>query len=240
MDNPWLNIPTEPPYVLPEDRAAVEEFNRAHDQSHEHFLHVNELLPEAFMGAEDAPVVLLSNNPGFSRLEERERFRQQPTVLEWMRKNLHHEQLDYPFYYLDPAFDENDWWVVRLRPLIEHFNRFGQNGRQLVAKSVLNVVYFPYPSRKFGHRRLPLTSQNYGFDLVRRAVERKAVVVLLRSGKANQRAWLKAVPKLDGYDHFHLGSNPQAPYISRGNCPMFFDKVVQAIAAFVKSKTASV
>ena len=237
MDNPWLHIPAESPYVLPEDAEAVARFNRtAHPK---HFLHIEKILPEAFMGVKDAPVVLLSNNPGFSSLEEREKFRQQPMVLEWMRKNLYHEPLDYPFYYLNPAFDEKDWWVVRLRSLIARFNTSTQNGRRLVAKSVLNVVYFPYVSRNFGHRQLRLASQNYGFQLVREAVNRKAVIVLLRSGKGNQKAWLEAVPELNGYDQFHLGSNPQAPYISPGNCPGFFKTIVQAVAAFTNSQPAT-
>ena len=30
-----------------------------------HYLHVGDILPEAFVGAPDAPVVLLGNNPGF-------------------------------------------------------------------------------------------------------------------------------------------------------------------------------
>jgi hypothetical protein len=237
VDNPWLHIPAEPPYVLPEDAEAVARFNRT--ASPNHFLRVDKILPEAFMGVKDAPVVLLSNNPGFSSLEEREKFRQQPMILEWMRKNLHHEPLDYPFYYLNPVFNESDWWVVRLRPLIERFKTPTQNGRQLIAKSVLNVVYFPYPSLNFGHRQLRLASQNYGFQLVREAVNRKAVIVLLRRGKENQKVWLEAVPELNGYDQFYLGSNPQAPYVSPGNCPSFFETVVQAVAAFTERQTAT-
>jgi hypothetical protein len=65
VENPWLHLPTEPPYVLHGDRECVEEFNSAlNDSQHKHYLQLNEILPEPFVGAKDAPVLLLSNNPG--------------------------------------------------------------------------------------------------------------------------------------------------------------------------------
>lgn len=234
--NPWLDLPVGPQYVLPKDKEAIEEFNRT--AGPDHFLHIDKILPEPFVGSKDAPILLLSNNPGFSENEEKLRARQSPRFRELMRKNLNHGDSDYPFVFLHPDLESNDngdgWWQRRLRHLIDKF------GTQAVARSVLNVVYFPYPSREYGHQRLHLPShaQEYSFDLVRNAVERKAVVVLLRSGKGNQKAWLEAVPKLNGYDWFHLGSNPRAPHISPGNCPGFFDNVVEAIATFLKSRTA--
>ena len=103
-----------------------------------------------------------------------------------------------------------------------------------MARCILNVVYFPYPSLRYGHQRLNLRSraQVYNFNLVREAVKRKAVVVLLRSGKENRKAWLSAVPELDGYDKFYFGKNPQQPSVSRCNCPNFYDNIIAEIEAF--------
>jgi hypothetical protein len=233
--NPWLRLPANAPYVLPEDKAAVEEFNRTADPKY--FLHVDKLLPEAFVGATDAPVVLLSNNPGFSADEEKTQARQSATFRELMWKNLRRESSDYPFVFLNPKLDSNDngngYWQGKLKHLIDRF------GVETIARSVLNVVRFPYPSQRYGHQRLDLPSwaQEFSLGLVRDAVRRGAVVVLLRSGKANQKAWLEAVPELKG--RLHLGKNPQAPFISRGNCPNCFNAIVDAVAAFKNSQSAS-
>ncbi len=241
VDNPWIRLPTEHPehaYVLPEDLKAVMDWNQQFGRTHEFFLHTDKILPEPFVGAADAPVVLLSNNPGYSEAEEKSQARQIASFRERMRKNLRHEPADYPFVFLDPDVTPNDngngWWQQRLRPLIERF------GVQAVSRSVLNVVYFPYPSRRYGHRTLDLPSraQQYGFGLVRNAVARGAVVLLLRSGEGNRQAWLEAVPELEGKLVF--GKNPQAPYVSPGNCPDCFETIVAAIAAFTKIQPASV
>jgi hypothetical protein len=60
-DNPWLRLPPGPPYVLPEDKEAVEKFNAKRDPKHRHYLHIDKILPEPFVGSQNAPVLLLSN-----------------------------------------------------------------------------------------------------------------------------------------------------------------------------------
>lgn len=227
-ENPWLHLPTEPPYVLPEDRKAVDDFNRALDPTHKHYLHTDKLLPEAFIGAKDAPVVLLSNNPGFE--EKGIPFRQADNFRAMMRNNLHHVATDWPFVYLNPAFDAwGTWWrLKRLRWLIAEFDQ------QTVARCILNVVYFPYASLRFGHKRLRLPSQDYGFDLVRNAVSRNAVIILMRPGK--REAWETAVPQLKDYGRFFQVQNPQNPAISPNNC-LGYSEIVRAIATFVNARS---
>lgn len=215
--NPWHDLPQQPPYVLPDDEPFVSSFNSL--AGPDHFLHINILLPEAFVGATDAPVVLLSNNPGFT--DEGAVDKQTPSFIEKLRKNLHREPLDYPFVFLDPEFvgKGRQWWERKLKHLLAQF------GHQVVAKSILNIPYFPYPSRKFGHQRLRLPSQEYTFDLVRAAVIRRAVIVLMRQG----RRWLDAVPELKGYERLFQVTNSQNPAVSPGNCREF-QEVVRAIA----------
>src|SRR6516162_2449817 len=70
--NPWVHVPVDPPYVLLEDARAVGEFNASAGEAHQ--LQINKLLPEPFVGDPAAPVLLLSNNPGFG---ERSLLRQQ-------------------------------------------------------------------------------------------------------------------------------------------------------------------
>ena len=61
-DNPWQRLPLDAPFVLPEDHAAIANFNAS--APGEKFVHL-EVLPEPFLGRPDAPVVVLGLNPGF-------------------------------------------------------------------------------------------------------------------------------------------------------------------------------
>jgi hypothetical protein len=217
--NPWRRLPAGKPFVLPEDEQLIRNFNDRVGRGHDHFLHTDKILPEAFLGARDAPVVFLSNNPGFS--EERARAKQDPVFVARMRTNLLHEPLDYPFVFLDPDFGcagGKKWWERKLKALLGLF------GHQVIARDVLNVPYFPYPSRRYGHGRLSLPSQVYGFKLVRDAMKRGAVIVRMRKNEK----WLTQVDGLRSYEHLYHVENWQNPTISRRNCNGF-DAIVRAI-----------
>jgi hypothetical protein len=218
-NNPWHRLPESRPFVLPEDEAIVRQFNAK--AAADHYLHIDEIVPEAFVGARDAPVVLLSNNPGFGEgVEER----RNPDFVIKMRRNLLHDPSDYPFLFLAPDFTgpSRQWWISKLKDLIAVF------GERVVANSILNVVYFPYPSTRFDHLSLELPCQDYSFRLVREAVDRNAVVVLMRKAEATVQAWKRAVPKLEGYARLYRVRNSQNPSVNRPNCDNFED-IVRAI-----------
>jgi hypothetical protein len=225
-ENPWLRLPVGPPYVLPEDQEAIDKFNAKLDPKHKHYLHIDKFLPEPFVGSKDAPVVLLSNNPGFNPDPTRLRRRQDEQLQEMMRNNLHHAVTDWPFVFLHPAFDDwEKWWRrKRVRRLIKRFDQ------RTVARCILNVVLCPYPSRNYRH--LAVSSQRYSFGLVRDAVARNAVIILMRPGQKEE--WEKNVPKLQGYSRFYSVRNPQNPAITE-NCPGY-EQVVLAIEAFTNGK----
>lgn len=238
--NPWIDLPSEPDYVLAIDRDIVTKFNsrRKKKPNHPHLLRIDKLLPEPFVGAKYAPVLLLSNNPGFSAEEEKLRSRQDDDFRSLMRKNLHHELFDWPFLYLHPNFKGSgrQWWSSKLKPLIKKF------GEQIVAQTILNVVFFPYPSRLFGHLRCPVPSQDYGFELVRQAVERNAVVIHMRKPVRGSRdIWADKVPRLSKYERRFRVQNYMTPRINpklrdfqdrqRG-----FQEVIEAIEAFAKTQ----
>lgn len=224
-DNPWRLLPDRPPYVVPEDKPHVDAFNGQVGSDSKRFLQINNVLPEPFVGSRNAPVVLLSNNPGIGK---RAAHRQQPAFMDRMRENLLHKPSDYPFVYLDPKFSEaSEWWGHKLKHLI---NRFG---REVVARSILNVTYFPYASRIFNHRRLELPSQKYVFGLVGDAVSRRAVIVFMR----REHIWFDKVPKLIEYDRRFQVINTQNPAISPRNCPKHeYERVVEAIEATEKAR----
>lgn len=216
-ESPW-RLPPSAPYVLPDDEPFIREFNARLRPNHDYFVDTSRFLPEPFLGARDAPVVLLSNNPGFGGEESD---RHHPDFAATMRRNLLHEPSEHPFPFLAPDF-AGKWWKSKLKELIALF------GQQVVARSILNVVYFPYLSRRYGHQRLRLPSQDYSFRLVANAVNHGATIVHMRPGNADW--WSRAVPELRKHDRLFSVRNPQTPAISRRNCPGF-DAVVQAIMA---------
>jgi hypothetical protein len=178
-----------------------------------------ELLPEPFLGSPDAPVVLLALNSGYN---DGDRLRhQQPAFVERSRSNLLHCPADYPFYPLDPNIPTSGWWIRKLCRLIERV------GRQVVARGVLCVEYFPYHSRRFDHRRLPLASQHYSFELVRQAMDRRAVIILLRG----ERHWCGVLPALGEYSGLYRVRNVQNPVLSAENCPDGYESAVELLAA---------
>jgi hypothetical protein len=220
VENPWLRLPTEPPYVLPEDEAAVREFNAKADEDCR--LLIDDFLPEPFVGNPAAPVILLLNNPGCG---SKARFRQEAPFIKRMRDNLVHRASDCSFAYFadDVNPDLKLWWNKKLKGLLACGLHHG-----VLAEAICAVDYFPYPSKRFrGWKgRLLSGAQDYSFDLVRKAIQREAVIVLVRG----KRRWLKAAPELDGYKRLCKVSNPQVGSISQKNCKKF-KRVVRAIKA---------
>lgn len=188
MQNPWLDLPESPPYVLQEDFEAIRRYNRASKDMH--FVELR-MLPEPFLGCPNAPVVLLNLNPGVG--EEDIEQHQQPDFIELSRQNLSHvDDVDYPFYLINPNIQQSpgyQWWYKRLRQLIEDC------GHQKVAKSVLCVELFPYHSEKY--KAIDVQSQDYSFYLVQQAMVRQAVIIQMRS----RELWFKQIPELQSYEH---------------------------------------
>lgn len=215
--NPWTGLPRTPPFVLPDDRSAVDTFNAVAGPSR--LLRVYDLLPEPFIGNPRAPVLLLSNNPGFGAGWAD---RAASDFQERIRANLCHQPSECPFYYLAPDVQglNRQWWVRRVKHLIERFSK------EVVARSILNVVYFPYPSLRYAHDRLTLGSQQYGFHLVREAMKREAFIVFMRKPDR----WLQAIPELHNYDRKCQVNNTQNPTVSPTNLGAY-EGVVDAIAA---------
>jgi len=217
MKDPWVNLPLQPDYVLPADREPIADFNATTDNDHR--IHL-ELLPAPFLGRPNAPVVLLNLNPSFS--EKDHVAHADPYFAQTSRANLVHGDLAYPFYLLDPrnAFSSGaSWWVRYLRTLLASVER------QRLANSLLCVEYFPYHSPRFPALPRTLESQTYSFWLVRRAIEREAVITVLRGDSY----WREAVPELEKYSRSYRLRNWQSVWVTEGNCPEGYPEVLRAL-----------
>jgi hypothetical protein len=214
--NPWLDVPSQPDYVLPCDSDAIYNYNTKARRIYRLQL---DALPEPFVGIITAPVVLLGLNPGFNDRDPEVHAR--PEFQALLRNNYSQGTSDFPFYLLDPSFESpgREWWESKLKALLNT----GFTPREL-AWSILVVEYFPYHSRRFDHATLELPSQEYGFGIVRSAIARGAVVVIMRARKL----WLKRVPQLARYSRAFTLNSSQNVVVSPGNC-VGFDVVVSAI-----------
>jgi len=220
--NPWNTLPATAPFVLAADRDAVAAFNQQAKQ--EHVIDIG-LLPEPFLGSPDAPIVLLGLNPGWSC--EDSRWYATPEFSRLCRASLAHEAVDFPFYLLNPAISGAPgarWWAAKLGALIKDVNL------ATVACNVLCVEFFPYHSVRYGHKTPRLSSQEYGFELVRRALARKALVVLMRGRKR----WIEAVPQLAEYPLLYQLRSAQNVSISAKNCPGGYPEIRKMLESAFK------
>lgn len=206
--NPWLALPRHAPFILPSDAKSLDIYHEVDNHSDTAY-HVY-LPPLPFQGRPDAPVVLLGLNPGYVKADKERH--STPYFQDTIFRNYHHDPtLEYPLFFLDPQIEAGTekggqyWWHRRLKPLRQHYK-----DDKLLARAILSVQYVPYRSISYKHNRKSLESQEYGFELVRQAINREALIIGLRSKKL----WEEAVPELKNYARFYQLSNPRCPVLS--------------------------
>jgi hypothetical protein len=221
--NPWRATPASPPYVLGVDRPYVEAWNQVIGVSRERARLRLEVLPEPASGPRDAPLVLLGRNPGWSGTEPIDH--RPPHRAAALRANLGDDPIGHIQPYLTDAFANTaggQWGRRCMRAVVA---RSGI-GYEDLARLVLTVEFHGYHSQDGAVLPVTLPSQWYGFDLITRAIERGALIVVLRGGKH----WDVAVPGLRGYPRRFATNSPQSASVSPGNLPEgVFDLVVDAI-----------
>lgn len=219
MENPWATVPDEAPFVPPCDRLHVEAFNDAYPDQDVRL--AVELPPDPWLGLWEAPVVMLQMNPSVGPGDDETYAR--PEVRFLNRYNLIKEPGDIPHYWLDPSVEDTyagRWWQRTMRHLID------ATGIAPVRNGVLVLEFHGYHAPR--HQALPVTlpTQAFGFELLRAALSRDAVVIMNRA----LRPWRIAVPELGSHRRVVLGTNPRASNLSPGCLgPDGFELVVEAI-----------
>jgi hypothetical protein len=231
MTNPWvaLDVDGDGPHVLDEDKAALvaaeticvrkgEEFERLYGYR-------TNLLPDPFTGDPDAPIVVFTLNPGYTDDAKALRWRNKgcsgsddwwhansKVMRDCYRANLKHQPQDYPMFFLDPRLRGSPggiYYRQQFGKLIELY------GERRVAKGVFVIEYFPYHSNNFS-ALAQVPSQRYAYHLIRRAMERRACIVVMRKASA----LLAAVPELRDYPIITANS-PRNATVSPGNVRRF-------------------
>jgi hypothetical protein len=217
--NPWRGLDAAAPYVTADDEPYVRAWNASLPEGEDSpfFLDLS-LPPEPFLGPHDAPVVVLSANPGnapgdaaaYQRIGVSGRLAEIAgeggAPLRWLADDVR-------------GTPGGTWWRTTLGAL----NKYGYGE---LARCVLDVEFHGYHSARW--RALPVTlpSQWFGFSLVEQAITRDAVIVLTRA----EREWKVAVPELAGYRRLVQAKSPRTSSLSPGNLgPEGFRLVTDAI-----------
>lgn len=204
MKNPWLNLPKTTPHILNEDFKVFIK----HKVKPSNFGLQLKILPIPFIGNFDkASVVLLCLNPGYHKSWDKKAYEDKYCYKQSI-KSLSFSSTT-PFVYLDPKlqYTGGNWWWTRLfNPLIKKY------GIERLSNKMMCLQYLAYHSETF--KRLPffLPSQNYTFFLLRKAMNKQKIIVIMRSKKL----WLEVVPELKNYPYIEL-KNYRMPYLTERN-----------------------
>lgn len=204
--NPWCKLVNDKDrhnFILKEEQSIIGKFNAK--VSDDYKIHTS-IFPAPFMGiVQTAPVIILVLNPGYDEKEEEVGYYRNYESW-WLKQIQHISPLeDLPLFCLDDEYiAQSPYWKQKLQPLIDKV------GREIIARNVGKIQFFPYHSRKFKpiYKKLLreeeftsyLPSQKYNFQLVRKAMERKALIIIPRSRKY----WFEAIPDLQNYSKLHF------------------------------------
>ena len=193
IENPWVKMPRRAPFVLPEDEQFVTAFNAAlGDNFRDLHTIVRDVPPGAFAGPFDAPVVLLLANPGLDPNDRTEQCT--PTALDLIYENLSSDVGSPGWVFHDHFTDMacGRWWRSRTRDLSEELG-----GYDVLAERLLTIEFHGYHSKSWIAPFVTFPSQYFGFQLVRQAMNRRALIVVCRA----MRYWYAAVPGLQDYEN---------------------------------------
>jgi len=220
VENPWLRLPCEAPFILDVDRENISRYNQSR-RTEKTKINTNSI-PEPFIGnADSAKLVLLNLNPGDSEADREAHGN--PDFRAAMIRNLRGEPQRYPFYALNPEFRWTGcakWWAPRTREL-QHAAGLDN---ATFAERLLVVEWFPYHSKKAGLPPSPVCeSQTYSFYLAKQMLDKRKLIVRMRA----EKHWSTADPVFQGVRSLR---NPQCGYISRGNTDGgLFEQMVEAL-----------
>lgn len=204
--SPWVRFSGREPYVLPEDKPIVDRWNErlGPDDPRRLELHV---LPEPFLGYHDAPVLILMANPGSVPADRR-------IDRGWVTA-ANQQALAAPggtvMYSLDDkaaTFPGGLWWRRMTRRLLAP----GRTYADLAAR-LLVVQWHGYHSARPSLPPERLPSQDFAVDLVARAMDRQAPIIIGTAGSF----WRSRVPGLGAYPGLIAKNSPQAMSLSERN-----------------------
>ena len=226
-ENPWNGLARRAPYVLRADSYHVDEYNRNRRTKPENNIRLD-IPPNPFIGSPaNVRVLLLTKNPTWSD-EFADDFADNPEYAQQMWQNLTFDNPEFPFYFINPAFEGTagyQWWYPRLKELIDACDEKTEGkGRECIARGLLSVAFFPYHVNDFTGEITELRCQKFARELVRQFRDEDIPIVIT----SQAALWTKALPKLAG--RFYTAAARQSGYLNRSNLTKgSFDVLVEAL-----------
>lgn len=240
MDNPWLemeNLSESDDMVLKIDEPFVSAYNAEFGEKSPHHLQLN-VPPLPFIGSSEAPVVLLLANPGYD-VEHDKNWSKDKFINDGILANLHRKP-DASLFFVSKEYrklgDVSQWWKERTKELAnaigkEHSlsgtaEQQTERGFEDIEKKLLAIEYHPYHSKEWQPPFRTFESQTFTFDLVQKAMDREATIIIGRCVKH----WYASVPDLRAYKHVIKFDSPRSTHISENNLnnnPNTFKKIVK-------------
>lgn len=217
--NPWLGFKYSSEMIHPIDEEAVRYHNKTSKIDYQFLLH---LAPEPWIGNLNGNLFVLYSNPGATRENVKKIFQPKHEIV--MRKtisNLNQTIIDYPHFHLDPALAGTEggvWFNQRYKWLIN------ETSRESLARNLVTCELAPYHSLKWKIPKFMPPTQEFTYSIIRKAVERDAVILLARTPKI----WLSKIPQLVKYPRVFRPNSINAS-ISPNNYPGNFDKIVSSL-----------
>ena len=221
MKNPWLNFNISGDMVHQLDR---DSFTLHNSSVVADYKFLPQLAPEPWIGDPSAKLLVLLANPGATRNDVLGKKQEGADLINQLSiANLNHSIEDYPHFFFNPVLNETDghtWYKKRFRHLIEETNA------QNISRKVLSCELVPYHSFSWKKPRIMPPTQSYTFELVRKAIDRGAIILIGR-GKAD---WFKYVPELSKYKRYFQPASAQCAYISPKNYGKNYKEILSTIS----------
>jgi len=229
MKNPWKELinkvnenylADDQKYIIQDDLIVVDKFNnslKSEKSKNDYKIHYD-IHPYPYTGnIKSAKVLLLASNPGYVEIEA-ETLYKLPTFHKEAIENLDFKNKS--LINLDEQrIEQGKYWSQKTEKLKDDVGI----GDKIYEKIAL-VQFFPYHSLKF--RKIAkkyfkkgesyLKTQKFTFDLVKSAIEKGKIIIILRSKKD----WYEAIPELKEYKENGKVmeiKNYRQPYITRNN-----------------------
>lgn len=223
MENPWREITYEN-RILEIDKEIVE----SHNEKYWPKLNMK-YFPEPFIGNPNGSIYFLLANPGEGGESEIDELNKSP-YSEEILKNLRHEKLEYPFYYLNEKWANKggyNWWtkcLIKLKDNPEISIKTLAN--ELFAVEILGYHSERCPDRVCKANKFKLPSIEYTQTLMRKAIAQKKLIILGRAvGK-----WFDLVPELKTYEGcFFLAKNRVIEITQNTLSPAAWMKLMQIL-----------
>ena len=203
MKNPWTKIDFNK-QILDCDLELVQNHNAKYKNKISHNL---KDFPEPFIGNKDSNIYFLMANPGLNNNDSIENeIIKKSEFKKIILKNLNHELIDIPFYYLNKNLKGilgYNWWNRCLAPILNKGICKENLANNFFVVEICGYHSQTFPKRLFNEKnRLP--SINYSKYLIEQAIANEKLIVLARS----VRNWFELVPELRNYKNcFFLANN---------------------------------